>query len=300
MVDISIIILTYNEEKHIARCINSVKSFAKEIFVIDSFSTDSTVAIALSQGAEVFQNRFINQAIQFNWALETIQISTEWVMRMDADEYVLPELSMEIAYKLPLLGLSVSGIYIKRRLIFFNKWIKYGGAYPIWLLRIWRNGKCFCEDRWIDEYMKVTEGETTCFEMDFVDENLNSLSWWINKQNNHSTREMIVHFLEKHRGFSEEEVGPKFTGQPDQRKRWYKHIYAKTPLFIRPWFLFIYLYLIRGGFKDGYPGLIRHFLLVLWYRLLVDSKIYEIQKKCGDDNKLIFKEIESEYGYKIS
>jgi len=171
MADISVIILTFNEEKHIARCINSLKSFAKEVFVIDSFSTDSTVSIALSQGAKVFQNKYTNQATQFNWALKTCSISTEWVMRIDADEYVLPELSIEINNKLPSLEKSISGIFIKRRLIFLNKWIKYGGNYPIWLLRIWRNGKGYCENRWIDEHIKVTEGETTYFEMDFVDEN---------------------------------------------------------------------------------------------------------------------------------
>ncbi len=198
MADISVIILTFNEEKHIARCINSLQSFAKEIFVVDSFSTDATVSIAESHRAKVFQNKFINQAIQFNGALETCPISTEWVMRIDADEYVLPELAIEINTKLPLLEKSISGIFIKRRLIFLNRWIKYGGNYSIWLLRIWRNGKGYCENRWVDEYIKVTEGETTYFEKDLVDENLNSLARWINKQNNHSTREMIVHVLDKY------------------------------------------------------------------------------------------------------
>jgi len=299
MADISVIILTFNEEKHIARCINSLKSFAKEVFVIDSFSTDSTVSIALSQGAKVFQNKYTNQAIQFNWALKTCPISTEWVMRIDADEYVLPELSIEINNKLPSLEKSISGIFIKRRLIFLNKWIKYGGNYPIWLLRIWRNGKGYCENRWIDEHIKVTEGQTTYFEMDFVDENLNSLTWWINKQNNHSTREMIALILDKYQGGSKDEVTQKLTGSPDQRKRWFKQIYAKNPLFIRPLLLFLYVYFLRGGFRDGYPGLIRQFLVVFWYRFMVDSKIYEINKHCGKNLDVIKNEIEKEYGYKL-
>jgi len=299
MADISVIILTFNEEKHIARCINSLMSFAKEVFVVDSFSTDETVSIAESQGAKVYQNQYTNQAIQFNWALKTCPVSTEWIMRIDADEYVLPELSNEINNKLPLLEQSISGIFIKRRLIFLNRWIKHGGNYPIWLLRIWRNGKGYCEDRWIDEHMKVTEGQIVYFENDFVDENLSSLAWWINKQNNHSTREMITLILDKYQRSSKEEVTRKLTGSPDQKKRWFKQTYAKTPLFVRSLLLFLYVYFLRGGFRDGYPGLIRQFFMVFWYRFLVDSKIYEINKHCGKNFDAIKNEIEKEYGYKI-
>lgn len=299
MADISVIILTYNEEKHIARCINSLKPFAKEVFVVDSFSTDSTVSIALGQGAKIFQNRFINQAIQLNWSLETCPISTEWVMRIDADEYVLPELADEINRDLPLLERSVSGIFIKRRLIFLNRWIKYGGNYPIWLLRIWRNGKGYCENRWLDEHMKLAEGETTYFKHDFVDENLNSLAWWINKLNNHSTREMIVLVSDQYHRNPREQVTRRLAGSPDQRKRWFKQLYAKAPLFARPFLLFVYIYLLRGGFLDGYPGLIRQFLVVCWFRFLVDSKLYEIHKRGGRNYDAIRIEIEKIYGYRI-
>jgi len=297
MADISVIILTFNEEKHIARCINSVKSFAKEIFVVDSFSTDSTISIALSHGAKIFQNEYTNQAIQFNWALKTCPISTEWVMRIDADEYVLPELSIEINNKLPSLEKSISGIFIKRRLIFLNKWIKYGGNYPIWLLRIWRKSKGYCENRWIDEHIVVSEGDTTYFENDFVDENLNSLGSWINKQNNHSTREMIVHFLDKYQGETNGQVRERMSGLPVLRKRKLKLLYSKAPLFIRSFLFFCYVYILRGGFLDGYPGLIRQFLMVFWYRFLVDSKIYEIDRRFGKNFDAIKKQIEKEYGY---
>ena len=298
MADITVIVLTFNEEKHITRCISSLESFAKEIFVVDSFSTDSTVDMALSQGAKVFQNKYTNQAIQSNWALKSCPISTEWVMRVDADEYVLPELSAEINNRLPSLEQSISGIFVKRRLLFINKWIKHGGTYPVWGIRIWRNGKGYYEERWIDEYVIVT-GETTYFEKDLVDENLNSLTWWIDKQNNHSTREMIVYLLDKYHISSKGEGTHKLTGSVYQRKRWFKHIYAKLPLFIRPLFFFLYVYFLRGGFMDGYPALIRHFLMVFWYRFLVDAKIYEIKRRCGKDIDLMKTEIEREYGYRI-
>ena len=299
MADISVIILTFNEGKHITRCINSLKSFAKEIFIVDSFSTDSTVEMALSEGAKVFQNKYTNQAIQFNWALKTCPISTEWVMRIDADEYILPALSQEISEKLPYIDVSVSGIYIKRRVIFLNKWIKRGGNYPIWFLRIFRTSKGISEERWMDEHIKISDGKTIHFKNDFVDENLNSLTWWINRQNSYATREMIVQIIEYYKLDSNNTIEPKLLGKPDQRKRWFKNIYGKLPLFIRPFILFNYNYIIRGGFRDGYPGLIRHFLLSFWYRFLVDSKLYEIEKKCNNDIILIKQNIYNDHGYKI-
>ena len=137
--DISIIILTLNEERHIDRCIKSLQLFAKEIFIVDSFSTDRTVEIAKSLGAEVLQNKWPgNHALQFQWGLNNCPVSSEWVMRIDADEYVLPELAVEIIDKIDLVNSDVSGIYLKRRVYFMDRWIKHGGYYPIWLLRIWR------------------------------------------------------------------------------------------------------------------------------------------------------------------
>ena len=122
--DISVIILTYNEEQHIERCIKSLLPFAKEIFLVDSFSTDKTVEIAQNLGAKVYQNPWINYALQFQWGIDNCSISTEWVMRMDADEYILPELQTEISNKIQNIQDKVSGIYIKRRVYFKDKWIK--------------------------------------------------------------------------------------------------------------------------------------------------------------------------------
>jgi len=130
--NLSVVILTFNEEQHIARCIRSLQAFAKDIFIIDSFSTDNTLEIAKSMGAQVYQKKWINYASQFQWGIDNCAIETEWVMRMDADEYVLPELAVEIKEKIDSINENVSGIYIKRRVYFMNKWIKHGSYYPIW------------------------------------------------------------------------------------------------------------------------------------------------------------------------
>ena len=296
---LSVIILTYNEEKHIARCINSLKPIAKNIFIVDSFSSDKTVEIAKSLGAKVYQNEWKNHAIQFQWGLDNCPIDTTWVMKMDADEYILPELAKEINEKLPALNKDITGIYIKRRVYFMDRWIKHGSYYPIWLLRIWRYEYGRMEQRWMDEHIKLLEGNTINFKYDLVDENLNNLTWWINKHNGYASREaidilnIIYNFLEY------DEVEARFFGTQEQRKRWLKYRYAKLPLFSRPFIYFIYRYFFKLGVLDKKEGLIWHFLQGFWYRFLVDAKIYEIEKKIKETGKSIKEVIKEEYGIKL-
>lgn len=296
---LSVIILTYNEEKHIARCINSLKPIAKNIFIVDSFSSDKTVEIAKSLGAKVYQNEWKNHAVQFQWGLDNCPIDTTWVMKMDADEYILPELAKEINEKLPALNKDITGIYIKRRVYFMDRWIKHGSYYPIWLLRIWRYEYGRMEQRWMDEHIKLSEGNTINFKYDLVDENLNNLTWWINKHNGYASREaidilnIIYNFLEY------DEVEARFFGTQEQRKRWLKYRYAKLPLFSRPFIYFIYRYFFKLGVLDKKEGLIWHFLQGFWYRFLVDAKIYEIEKKIKETGKSIKEVIKEEYGIKL-
>ena len=127
MLDVTVIILTFNEEIHIKRCLENVNEFAKKVYVIDSFSTDKTVEIAESLGAVVVPHAWPgNQAAQFNWALDNVKIDTEWIFRLDADEYLLPELIAEMKEKISSLPLYVTGITFKRRHIFLDKWMKRG------------------------------------------------------------------------------------------------------------------------------------------------------------------------------
>ena len=157
--DLSVLILTYNEEKHIQRCIENVKDIATEIFIIDSFSQDKTVEIAKKNGAIVLQNKWPNNhSIQFNWALENCNITTKWVMRLDADEVVSPELSEEINVEL-LKDNNIKGYILKRGHIFLGKKMLHGGNYPIKLLRIWEYGFGYCEDKLMDENLKVFDSE---------------------------------------------------------------------------------------------------------------------------------------------
>jgi glycosyltransferase involved in cell wall biosynthesis len=299
-INLSVIILTYNEEKHIERCIKSVQSFAQEIFIIDSFSTDKTVELAESLGAKVYQNPWINYAKQFNWGLDNCPIQTKWVMRMDADEYVTSELSNEITQKLDSLECNITGIYLKCRVYFMDTWIRHGGYYPLWILRLWQYKKGRCEDRWMDEHIKVIEGNTVHFENDIVDHNLKGITFWTEKHNGYATRE-AVDVLNTIYGFIKgDEIKVNFFGLQAQRKRWLKVKYYQTPLFIRPFVYFIYRYFLLAGFLEGKQGLIWHFLQGFWYRFLVDAKIYEIYFKAGKNKQAILELLKTDYGIDLN
>ncbi|MDB4117778.1 glycosyltransferase family 2 protein [Amylibacter sp.] len=298
--DITVIVLTLNEELHIRRCIESLLAFTNCIFIVDSFSTDSTVEIAESLGVKVYQNGWPgNHAKQFQWGLDNCAIETEWVMKMDADEFVLPKLADEINHKILSIDKEVSGIFLKRRVSFMQRWIKHGGYYPTWLLRIWRHDSGIMEQRSMDEHIKLTSGSAIFFENDIVDDNKNDLAWWITKHNNYSIKEAFE-ILNIIYGFKiYDELESNLLGTQEQRRRKLKHIYARLPLFLRPFIYFIWRYFIRLGFLDGKSGLVWHFLQGFWYRFLVDAKIYEIYLKVGKDRENIKKVLNADYGFEL-
>ncbi len=270
---ISIIILTYNEELNIENCLKNLADWANEIFIVDSFSTDKTLEIAEKYGCKIFQHKFENQAQQFNWALDNLEIKNEWILRLDADEYLTEELKNEITEKLKNIPNDICGFYIKRRVYFMGCWIKHGGYYPTWLLRLFKKGKARSEQREMDEHIILMEGKTGKLKNDFVDDNKKDLTWWIDKHNNYASREANA-FLQTTDYGLQTNVG----GQAS-RKRWLKeNFYYKIPMFFRACMYFCYRYFFRLGFLDGKEGLIFHFLQGFWYRFLVDVKIYEIKK----------------------
>ena len=180
---VSVIILTRDEERHIGRCLASVQAFANQVFVVDAHSSDQTAQIAESAGAKVYRNAFVNHATQLNWGLENIPISSAWIMRLDADEYVTKELANEITAILHTLPDDVFGLYVTRRVHFMGRWIRHGGYYPTRLLRIWRTGHGQAEQRWMDEHIHLNGGRTVTLKNDIVDDNLHGLTSWTNKHN---------------------------------------------------------------------------------------------------------------------
>lgn len=295
MLELTVIILTKDEELHIQRCIENVLPVAKEIYVIDSFSNDRTLEIARNYtNVKILQNKWVNNyACQFNWALDHLPVDTEWVLRLDADEYLLPELVEEIKQKLPGLPADVSGVVFNRRHIFLGKWMKRG-IYPVKLLRLFRYGKGRCEQRLMDEHIQVSDGNIVEFENDFCDHNLNNLSWFCHKHVNYAVRE-AADLLDIEYGITGAAAtdSDKEISRQAIAKRNKKHKYARQPLFWRSFAYFLYRYVAKGAFLDGKEGFLFSFIQGWWYRTLVDAKILEIKRKsCGDpdDIKRILKE----------
>ena len=301
MLDLSVIILTYNEEIHIRRCLDNINSIAKEIFIIDSYSTDRTLDIAKEYDkVKILQHQWPgNQATQFNWALTHLSINTQWVLRLDADEYLLPELIAELREKLPLLPIDVNGIIFNRRHIFMDKWMKRG-IYPVKLLRVFRYGKGMCEQRLMDEHIQLTEGRAVEFEHDFCDHNLNNLSWFCHKHVNYAIRE-AVDLLDIEldlTGAAESDENKQISKQA-QKKRMKKHQYVKQPLFWRAFVYFCYRYFVKGACLDGKEGFLWTFLQGWWYRTLVDAKVFEIKRACGNDKEKIRQHLKMVYGINL-
>lgn len=191
MTDITVIFLTFNEELHIRRCIENVAQFASVVFVVDCYSTDMTVEIAQSLNAQVFRNSWEGlYARQFNWALDHLPIQTKWVLRLDADEYLYPELIDEIRTKLEGLPEEVTGVAFKRRHIFLGRWMRRG-TYPVTLIRLFRYGRARCEQRLMDEHIELLEGRSVTFDGDFADHNMNDIGWWTAKHNGYALREAV-------------------------------------------------------------------------------------------------------------
>lgn len=298
MINLTAIILTFNEEKHIERCIHSVKECAHQILIIDSFSSDRTTNIAHSMGAKVFQRKWKNYADQFQWGIDQVGSQTGWIMRLDADEYLEPSLVNEINEILPKVSENISGIYIKRKVFFQGQWIKHGGFYPHTLLRIWRMGTGRIEQRWMDEHI-VLQPNAGTFTLNghLTDDNQKGITFWIDKHNNYATREAVDTLIQKYFPNHRDDALRSMSMDPQARwKRIIKDgIYTKLPLGLRAFLYFFYRYFLRLGFLDGSKGFIWHFMQGFWYRLLVDVKLMEIEQKSGGNPQKIDEILSKEY-----
>lgn len=291
MLDISVIILTFNEEIHIERCICNAKKFAKEIFIVDSFSTDRTVEIAERLGAKVYQHPWKYPANQFNWALNNLPIKTEWIWKQDADEWLTDELIQELHDKIPQCPDNTNAYTAPCLRMFMGKEIKHG-IIPLILLRLFRFRYGSVEDKMMDEHVMISEGDIANLTHAFYDDNLNGLTWWTQKHNNYATKEALE-LLKTEYGLSKQNVVKSGEHSETVRKRKLK--YVKMPLFWRAFAFFFLRYILRGGFLDGKEGFLWHFLQGFWYRALADAKVFEFKKRCDWDDEKIKAEIRERF-----
>ena len=275
MGDITAIILTKNEEINIERCIDSIKNVVKRIVVVDSGSTDDTIKIAKRMGAEIYKNGFVDYATQFNWALDNINIKTQWVYRIDADEAITPELAKELSNKVEIHSEDdVNGMVMKFRIFFMGKFLRYGGVYPFYNLTVFKYGKARYEERKMGEHVVLSEGKTIELDNDCLHYDYKDLSIWIAKHNWYSTRETRDYFDT----LDNSQIETSLYGEAEKAKKLRDNIYYKLPLFFRAHLYYIYRYYFKLGFLDGKEGKMYAFLQAYWYRFLVDTKIYECNK----------------------
>ena len=284
--NITAIILTYNEKRNLPECINSIKDFVNEIVVVDSYSNDETIEIAKSYGCKTYQNKFINQAKQFIWATNNVDMINEWILRIDADERWTKEGFDEL--RKIIEQDSADGVYVKMKIFFMGRWIKHGGFYPNYFLRVYKKSKGKMEDRWMDEHISV-DGKTVISNIDVIESNYDSqknISLWTDKHNSYSTREAIEFLIAKHKLKEMDSVANIF-GNKTEKKRWLKeNLYFRSTIVpVRPFLYYIHRYIFKLGFLDGKEGFIFHYLHAFWYRFLVDVKVYQIEKLAKKENK---------------
>lgn len=300
--DVTTIILTYNEEIHIRRCLENVCPFSKRVIVVDSPSTDRTVEICREfPEVEVVVHQYPgNQAAQFNWALDNCSITSNWVLRIDADEYCTPELVAEMREKLPAMSANISAVVIPLGRAFMGRRLKHGIVNGVKMIRLFRMGKVRYEQRLMDEHLEIFEGETINFCHKFVDDNRMPLRVFTNKHNNYSSREAALlldaeyHIIQNVTKESEGEYAKEVAVKRAQKEK-----YARMPLFLRSFLYFLYRYIFKLGFLDGKEGFLWDFLQGWWYRTLVDAKVFEAKKACGDDVEALRAYIYKEWGISL-
>lgn len=299
--DISTIILTWNEEIHIGRCLDRIAPIVKEVFIIDCYSTDNTLGIAsVYPEVTILQNKWVDYATQFNWALDNAPIKTKWVLRLDADEYLSEELVEELYQKLPALDNHYTGVVFPLQRFFLGKKITHGIAKGISMLRLFQYGKARCELRQMDEHLELVEGEFFLFENSFADDNLNSISWWVQKHINYAKREAVdLLDIEYNITGSNAHTAQSRIDHQALIKRRKKESYAKKPVFLRSFLYFLYRYFFKFGFLDGKEGFLWDFMQGWWYRTLVDINVYEAKKACGNNLGDLITYIKSNFGINI-
>jgi len=262
---IDVLILTKNEEVHIERCLNNLLKLTNSIYVLDSYSTDKTLQIVEGYTKNIFFRKFDNYSNQFNWAINEIKFKNEWILRIDADEFLSEELINELKFNILKSKKNTYGFYLKRVIHFLGKKIIYGDYFPTYIMRVWRKGYAFCSDDLVDEQLILKKGSALKLSNLLIEKNDKGLSFWINKHVNYANLESSNY----HNYRKKNQI--QISSQLKLKK--YK-IYYKFPIFLRPFIYFVYRLIIKRGYKDGLKGILFHFLQSLLYRFLVDILIF--------------------------
>lgn len=277
MADVTAIILTRDEEQNIATCIGRLKGIARRIVVVDSGSTDATLDIARGLGADIYEHQpYCDYATQFNWAIENTGIDTEWIMRVDADEYWTEELCAEVEGLLAEHARDdVNGVLTESIFYFLGRRINHGERKRRKIV-VFRRDHGFIEKRRRDQHTMLKDGRVIEAKNRFEHHDFKSLDNWTAKMNTYANREVDDYFVdrEKYKKGAVDLDGVSDASLSGRRKLKFM-LYYRMPKFFRCWLLFVYIYVFRLGFLDGKEGFVYNYLFHRWYRTLVDAKILE-------------------------
>lgn len=274
---ISAIVLTLNEELNIRRCLESVQDLC-ETFVVDSGSTDRTTEICSEYTDKIVFHEYANHSSQWQWSLDNLPLTTDWILALDADFVVTEPLKQQIRDVLPKLAHDVCGVYVVHRYVFGGNVIRFGGIKRSWL-RIIRRGKARVDLSDLVDFRFVVEGKTTLLHGVILEENAldRDISLWTLKQDKFALRLAVEEELRRRR-LLQWGKAPAYFGNTDERFMWLRDRWMNLPLFIRPLLYFLYRYFLRLGILDGRGGYAYHLLQGLWLRTAVDWKIDQFRK----------------------
>lgn len=280
-----VVVLTYNEEKNIGDCLESIKSL-EHVFVVDSGSTDGTLEICRSYGVEVVQHPYVNHASQWQWALENLPIKSTWVLALDADFVVEPALLGKMRCELAKIGEDVAGIYVRHRYRFGWGDIRFGGTKKSWL-RLIRYGRAKPDTGDLVDFRFVVDGKVVTWPEAVREYNRNDddISVWVAKQDKFALRLAVEEELRR-RGLHGWAGKPRLFGNTDERFAWLRDRWLWFPLFLRPVIYFFYRYILALGFLDGRAGFLYAALQGFWLRMIVDWKTIELRSLGLDDRRL--------------
>jgi glycosyltransferase involved in cell wall biosynthesis len=270
-VPVSVMVFTLNEALHLPSCLGAL-GWCDDIIVVDSFSTDVSETLCREAGARFFQHAFTGFGDQRNWALDHCAPKHEWILILDADERVTPELVEEFRARLKDAPPDLGAFRVRRRFHFWGRWLRHSSLYPTWVVRLARRGRIRYVNRGHAETQEV-EGRTGDLEHDLIDENLKGLEAWFERQNRYSTQEADYELAQEAAPF---DAAGLFARDGLRRRAALKRMAGRLPF--RPALYFLYAYVLRGGFLDGRDGF-AFCMMKAMYQRMVAVKKYDLRRR---------------------
>lgn len=265
-----VVILSFNSAGIIRETVTAAKQVSEHVYVVDSHSSDGTPDLLRSLGCTVAQRPFANYSDQRNWAIAQVEGDYQWQLHLDADEVLDAQVIGEI--RALLAGQPACEAYmLRRRDYFMGKMLRHSGVNP-WHLRLFRSGAGRCESRLYDQHFiaRSTPGRLQGY---MHDKNSARLADWIASHNRWSDAEVREKLGPRTGG--PDVLQPRLSGDARERTRFIKEIYYRLPIGMRALGYFCYRYFLRLGFLDGTVGFYFAFFQALWFRMLIDAKMYE-------------------------